>query len=306
MRDPIVSIVIPTRSRPDQLRDCLGGIASLEHDPSELEVIVVNDGGQVPLEPIVAGFRDQLTLRVLQLNGAGPAVARNAGSAAARGRFLVFIDDDCVPAPEWLSALRIEHEAHPEQLLGGQVVNGLPDNPYSTASQLIASYVSEYYRKGISREMFFTTNTLALGAARFRELGGFDTSIPSRTAEDKEFCDRWRARGYPMAAVPGAIVYHAHRLTLSRFLVQHYNYGRGILAFRLLRRGQDAKPLIPERFSFYGNLILSPARDRVLRHRWRYVLLLIASQMATAAGALKASLFERHRMGRNGSPRPTG
>lgn len=304
MNEPAVSIVIPTRSRPEQLRACLRGIASLAHEHSELEVIVVNDGGDRALEPVVSSFRDRLALRLVDQSGAGPAAARNTGSAAARGRFLVFIDDDCVPAPGWLSALRDQLEKHSELLLGGRVVNALPDNPYSTASQLIATHVFEYYRTGQSHEVFFTTNNLALLAERFRELGGFDSSIPSRTAEDKEFCDRWRARGYPMASVPSAVVYHAHELTLSRFLIQHYNYGRGILAFRLRRRRRGAKAFIPEPLTFYGNLILSPTRDRALRHRWRYVLLLIASQVATAAGALKAWLLERRRMERNGPPSP--
>lgn len=295
MGEPVVSIVIPTRSRPERLRACLGGITSLEYRHSDLEVIVVNDGGQESLEPVVSPFRARLALSLVELDGAGPGAARNAGSAAARGRFLAFIDDDCVPAPEWLSALLEQLEAHPDLLLGGRVVNALPGNPYSTASQLIATYVFEYYRGGQSREMFFTTNNFALLAERFRELSGFDTTIPSHTAEDKEFCDRWRARGYPMASVPGAVVYHAHELTLSRFLLQHYNYGRGILAFRLLRRRRGAKALIPEPLTFYRNLVLSPTRDPGLRNRWRYVLLLIASQVATMAGALKASLLERGR-----------
>lgn len=230
MSKPVVSIVIPTRSRPEQLRACLRGIVSLEHDHSELEVIVVNDGGHHSLEPVLSPFRDRLALQLVELNGAGPAAARNSG-------------------------------------------NTLPDNPCSTASQLIATYVFEYYRKGQSREMFFTTNNFALLAERFRELGGFDTSIPSRIAEDKEFCDRWHARGYPMASV-------------------------------LLRRRRGAKTLIPEPLTFYRNLILSPTRDRALRHRWRYVLLLIAAQVATAAGALKASLLERRRMERDRPPSP--
>lgn len=293
MSEPVVSIVIPTRSRPEQLGACLRGIARLEPPLPELEVIVVNDGGDQPLEPVVAPFRGPLALRLINLRGAGPAAARNAGTATARGRFLVFIDDDCVPAAGWLSALLEQLEAHSNLLLGGRVVNGLPDNPYSTTSQLIATYVFEYYHSGRSREIFFTTNNIAMLTERFRELGGFDTSIPSRTAEDKEFCDRWRARGYPMASVPGAVVYHAHNLTLTRFLLQHFNYGRGILAFRLLRRRRGARALIPEPLTFYRNLILAPARDPSLQHRWRYVLLLVASQVATAAGALKASLLER-------------
>ena len=134
------------------------------------EVIVVDDGGPDYLEPVLAEFRDRLQLRLITQANRGPGAARNAGAAVANGRLLVFIDDDCVPAERWLSALVRVLETHPDRLLGGPVLNALPDNPYSTSSQLIATYVSEYYAKGRANERFFTTNNFALSAERFREL----------------------------------------------------------------------------------------------------------------------------------------
>jgi glycosyltransferase involved in cell wall biosynthesis len=289
---PDVSIVVPTYGRPDGLTACLEGIASLDYGLGHFEVIVVDDGGPDNLDPVLAKFRDRIRLRLIAQANRGPGAARNAGAAVAKGRLLAFVDDDCVPAERWLSALVQELEAHPDRLLGGPVLNALPDNPFSTSTQLIATYVADYYAGGRARERFFTTNNIALSAERFRELEGFDTSIPSATAEDKEFCDRWRARGYEMGWVPAAVVHHAHDLTLWRFLRQHYNYGRGLLHFRLMRRQRGAPHLLPEPPSFYLNLILYPLRSHAARRGWRFVPLLILAQLATGAGAVKAALTE--------------
>ena len=60
---PSFSIVIPTYSRPGQLRECLLALSALEYPRDRLEVIVVDDGRQTPLDAVVAPFRDDLTLR---------------------------------------------------------------------------------------------------------------------------------------------------------------------------------------------------------------------------------------------------
>ncbi|HEY3258213.1 MAG TPA: glycosyltransferase [Gemmatimonadaceae bacterium] len=287
-----VSIVIPTYARPEQLRSCLAALQSIPYRHDRLEVIVVDDGGPRPLEPIVAEFQDVLAIQLLTQHNGGPGKARNLGASVAGAKFLVFIDDDCVPSAAWLSALVGELKANPGCLAAGPVLNALTGNRYSTASQLIATFVAEHYASGRGKEQFFTTNNFALSAERFAELGGFDTSIPSATAEDKEFCDRWRERGYKMAWLPSAIVYHAHELTLRGFLRQHYNYGRGILSFRLRRRQRGAQDLLPEPFSFYGRLIFHPLRKPEYSSRGVSVALIMLSQIATVAGALRSAIGE--------------
>src|SRR5258705_2165999 len=97
---PTVSIVVPTFARPAQLRRCLEGIARLEAGTSSFEVIVVDDGGPEPLDTLVASSADGLDIRLIRQPRGGPAAARNAGAALARGVFLAFIDDDCTPAPD--------------------------------------------------------------------------------------------------------------------------------------------------------------------------------------------------------------
>jgi GT2 family glycosyltransferase len=284
-----VSVVIPTFARPDGLRSCLEGLAATTLERDTMEVIVVDDGGGDGAEQVAADFAARLPVRAIRKPNGGPASARNAGASIASGRFLAFIDDDCVPAHDWLPNLLTVLEAQPGVLAGGPVINGLPDDPFAAASQRIATYVARHYADGRGRERFFTTNNFALASERFAELGGFDTSIPSWTAEDKEFCDRWRDRGYEMAWAASARVHHAHALSLRAFIRQHYDYGRGILAFRMRRKRIDKK-IVPESAGFYGGLVFDPLIRGPRKGAARQVLLLMLSQAATLAGAVAAAV----------------
>jgi hypothetical protein len=89
------------------------------------------------------------------------------------------------------------------------------------------------------------------------------------------------------------VVHHAHDLTLVGFLRQHFNYGRGILAFRLIRRRRTASRLLPEPVKFYRDLLWSPLRRPSFSGRWRLGALLVAAQLATLAGALREALTWR-------------
>ncbi len=294
---PVFSVIIPTYARPEKLRACLEGIDRLDYERADFEVVLVDDGSPQPLEALCAGFGDRMALRVVTQSRAGPAAARNAGAAVARGRYFAFIDDDCVPAKDWLSVFTNEFAKDERRLLGGRVENALSRNPYADASDRISSFVYEYNRSTRANEPFFTTNNIAVAADLFRSLGGFATTIPSATAEDKEFCDRWCERGLPLAHVAHAIVYHAHDLTFKRFLRQHFNYGRGILAFRLIRRARTRSRIVPEPVSFYLNLVLSPIRQPAAKPRWHAFVLVLAAQLATIAGALREAIAGRFRAG---------
>jgi glycosyltransferase involved in cell wall biosynthesis len=287
---PLFTIVVPTFSRPDQLRECLSALAALDTPDGAFEVVVVNDGGPIRLDPLVAEFEDRLDLRLLAQHRTGPGPARNAGAAVARGRYLAFLDDDCRPATGWLTALAGELARGERRLVGGSTLNASSRNRYAEASEHIAQFVYDCNLTGRVRERFFRANNIAMRADLFRDLGGFTASIPSATAEDKEFCDRWTSRGLTLQPVPGAVVYHSPDLTFSRFVRQHYNYGRGILAFRRLRRLRMASSLVPERFTFYAALVCSPFHNRTARKRWRLAALVILAQLATMAGAAREAL----------------
>lgn len=219
---PFFSVIIPTFNRLEQLDICLQSFKILDYPRDRFEVIVVDDGSEMPIEPVVAPFRAQFALTLFTQPNAGPARARNTGAARARGKFLVFTDDDCAPVSDWLKTLTARFAKAPDCLIGGRTLNALPSNLYSTASQVLIDYLYMYYNIRSSRSSFFASNNLALPADRFHALGGFDTTFPLAAGEDREFCDRWLHHGYEMIYAPEALVYYAHKLTLPKFWRQHF------------------------------------------------------------------------------------
>ena len=291
---PFFSIIVPTYNRPAQLVLCLKAISRLEYDPDGFEVLVVNDGSSMPLDPIIARFRGKLDITLLTQQNSGPALARNNGAARAKGQFLAFTDDDCAPASSWLRSFAMRFGQEPEQVIAGRALNVLYDNSYSTVSQAVADYLVNYYNSRPDRARFFSGNNFALPHGAFHALGGYDTNFPLSAGEDREFSDRINYYDYPLVYAPDAVVYHFHALTLGTFLRQHFNYGRGSFRFYQTRARRNNEPITVESRSFYVNLLFYPfPRERLLRMISLKTLLAL-SQVANAAG----HFWERSR--RNG------
>ena len=234
------SIVVPTYNRPAQLEACLLALAVLDYPKERFEVIVVDDGSAEPLSALVERFRDRLDLSLLRQANAGPAAARNRGAEAARGNWLAFTDDDCRPAPAWLSVLACQLAAWPGEVVGGRTLNGLTDNLCSTMSQIIVDVVYRYYNPRAEAARFFASNNLAMPRELFLRMGGFDSAFT--TSEDRDLCDRLTDAGVRMRYAPDCVVEHRHALSLWDYCHQHFHYGRGAFRFhrgQLERRSRD-------------------------------------------------------------------
>jgi glycosyltransferase involved in cell wall biosynthesis len=94
---PFISIIIPTYNRPDYICSCLKNLAALEYPKDQFEVIIVDDGGLVPLENLVSPFHARLSILLLRQTHAGRGIALNTGARKARGDIFLFTDDDCRP-----------------------------------------------------------------------------------------------------------------------------------------------------------------------------------------------------------------
>lgn len=280
---PHASVVVPTYNRPDRLARCLEGLSALASARDAFEVVIVDDGGAIPLDEIVRPFSSRMDVRLIRQDNTGPAGARNAGARAARGRMLAFTDDDCVPDPGWLDHLLAAHAREPDALIGGTTVNALHENLLSEASQELVSYLYAYNDAAGGQPAFFTSNNMAVARELFLD-EPFDTSFRLAAGEDRELCDRWLARGRTLRFAPDAVIHHYHRLSPAGYWKQHFNYGRGAFHFRVARaRRGDSVRLEP--LSFYTGLVVSPLRRRGPLHR--RVLLsfwLGVSQAANAAG----------------------
>jgi GT2 family glycosyltransferase len=287
---PFISIIVPTYARPERLSACLQALACLEYPGDRYEVIVVDDGSDNPQESVVSTFRDRLDIRLLRQPHAGPAAARNRGSSLARGVFLAFTDDDCMPVSSWLKTLATRLIEMPDCMVGGLTLNALTENSYSTASQLLVDYLYSYYNEDTNQGRFFTSNNFALSADSFLKVGGFDISFPGAAGEDREFCDRWLEKGYRMIHAPEALVYHAHTLTLPTFWQQHFNYGRGAFRFHQARLNKRGGRIKVEPLSFYLNLLRYPFSREQGTNALLLAILLLVSQLANVAGFFREFL----------------
>ncbi|MCZ0899671.1 glycosyltransferase, partial [Microcoleus sp. HI-ES] len=168
----------------------------IEYPRDKFQVIVVNDSTEISVENTISPFQNQLNITLLTQPNSGPATARNTGSFAAEGTFLVFTDDDCTVGVDWLQNLEKRFVETPDCLIGGRTVNALPDNIYSTASQQLIDYLYSYYNAIGDRAQFFTSNNFALPAEAFQKIGGFETSFSLSAGEDREVCDRGLHSGH--------------------------------------------------------------------------------------------------------------
>jgi glycosyltransferase involved in cell wall biosynthesis len=101
--DPTVSIIIPTRNRPDRLEVALQSVAAQSF--RDFESIVVDDGSGDAAHRRYEEIWKKLDSRFVLLTtatgapGTGPADARNRGLGRASGKFVAFLDDD----DEWIT-----------------------------------------------------------------------------------------------------------------------------------------------------------------------------------------------------------
>jgi GT2 family glycosyltransferase len=255
---PRFSVIVPTYRRPDALRACLTALLMLETPRERFEVIVVDDGSPSPSRALASEFEKKLNLTLLVQTNAGPATARNAGATA----------------------------------IGGQTLNALSGDSYSSASQLLIDYLYLYYRVDGSEGRFFTTSNFALRREQFDELGGFDESFPLAAAEDREFCERWRAHGYELLYAADVIVRHAHVLTLRGFWRQHFNYGRGAVYLHRARKRRGAGGVRLEPLRFYRDLVTFPLRRGFTSKSAQTALLMLLSQVAYGAGYYRERLLQ--------------
>ncbi len=101
--DALVSVVMPTFNRPQSLKAALESVLAQTY--AHWEVVIVNDAGddvQGVLDSLGAGDKIRL---INQPQNGGQARARNAGIAAARGKYIAFLDDDDCFYPEHLETL---------------------------------------------------------------------------------------------------------------------------------------------------------------------------------------------------------
>jgi len=112
------SVIICTRNRSSQLANVLASLAAMQIPSTlEWELLVVDNGSDDDTPATIASFADRLPIRRVWEPEAGVSNARNTGVRHARGRLIVWTDDDTRVVPGWLAAFDAAFAAHPDAAL---------------------------------------------------------------------------------------------------------------------------------------------------------------------------------------------
>jgi glucosyl-dolichyl phosphate glucuronosyltransferase len=117
------TVALCIHKRTSHLAEVFEALTKQRHPPGFEVLLVLN-----ATTPEVAAFvrelsaRHRLKVRLVEASAIGLSHARNRAIDECRTRWLIFLDDDAVPAPDWLSALVREAKAHRARVLGGRTI----------------------------------------------------------------------------------------------------------------------------------------------------------------------------------------
>ena len=206
MGDITLSVIIPTHNRPEKLAILLGCLSRQDLAATEYEIVVVDDNSVPPVVLPESTGGPRVTL--MRLDERERSAARNTGAAMARGRLLVFLDDDMTVEGDFLSChLRAQRE-WPNALVVGSI--RLPDEPTLTPFGRFRQKLEDQglpQAQGLaSMPNLCTAANMSLARNAFLAIGGFDGAIIS--SEDQDFALRHTSRGGQIVFWPEAKAIH--------------------------------------------------------------------------------------------------
>lgn len=257
-----VSVVMATYNRQMALERLLGDLSRQGLSPSAFEVVVVDDGSSPPVAGRLRNVAYPFHLELLHQENAGPAAARHLGVMAARGRIIVFVDDDMQVGPDFLAAHLAAHHEHGRAVILGTI------RPPPSAERL--PLFERFHLDSLNRMQAdmrrdnkraggasLCTGNVSLRRDDYFAVGGFDPTL--RESEDRDLGLRLERAGIPLFMCERASSMHASdHSDLSGWLDRSRRYGRSDL--HIHRKNGKLRQSSPWRFLF----LVSPLSRPVL------------------------------------------
>lgn len=205
MTGPEASVAVASRGRPLRLRWLLNALAEQTVSPERFEVLVAHPIDDFETALVLNGHP---LSELGHLRGIGvtspqmtPGAGRNAAWRAARGSLVLFTDDDCRPAPDWIERALDAARGCPGATLQGRT---LPD-PDEIATRYGAPWAHSQDIDPVSP--WAQTCNIVYPRETLERVGGFDERM--RAGEDADLAARALRIGARIVAAPQLLVFHA-------------------------------------------------------------------------------------------------
>lgn len=199
-----ISVIICTYNRAYFLKRALHSLAKQTVTPKQFEVIVVDDGSGDETAKVCNAMRCELpNLKYVSTDtNVGSALACNLGIDMATGNHILFMDDDCIAAENWVERLSVV--LNQESIVAGAVAS--PTSNYFKLCHNIAQFHAFMPGQNDGPVEFLAGANMAFRHSVLKELNGFQKN--RKYAPDWEIVLRARMKGYCPFFVSDAVVIH--------------------------------------------------------------------------------------------------
>lgn len=267
-----LTLAICTHNHLPALKETLAGLHDLYSPHGRWELLIVDNASSDGTGPWLAqgGWqRKDIDCRVVYESQLGVAHARNRALNDAEGEYVVFLDDDETPEPDWLVRVEQVIDARQPAAIGGRIRAQLPETRPKWLRDELLGFLGELDYGPVGRVLDESSTPIFTGNAAFHRqtvlgAGGFDCDLGRRGniqsgGEDTELYRRLIKLGKVVYWAPQAIIYHRiepWKLRRTYFLQLHYRQGK--MEGARTRGGQPRFPpkyLIPQLLRAYGRAL---------------------------------------------------
>lgn len=227
----LVSICIITYQRPEGLRQLLKAIDRLNFeqiDPPNIEVVVIdNDLAGSACEfcdQIKSEFKWRLTCGIESCRGISYARNHAFATASTEAEFIVTIDDDEVPEPQWLEELLLVQRKYDADVVAGPVLPLFPADAPNWVKKG-GFFDLPRYQTGHRLQVAFAGNVLVRGEILRKLDRPFDERFALTGGEDSDLFMRLYQAGFKMVWANDAIAHESipkTRTTIKYILQRGY------------------------------------------------------------------------------------
>ena len=241
--EPLVSVVVLTRDRPELLLRCVRSVSASTYD--RWEMVIVDNGSAASRESITEGLRaiphcERIRHVVSPPRSLG--LLRQMAADHARGEILFSIDDDCETAPDAMARVVARFAADPTiGVVGGQIENigfeGI--ERFKGRGRFTVNGMYEPCEDPADAEVFGGANA-SIRRSALEQAGGYDPFFRA-ALEDADVVLAIRRSGFRIVYDPGVRVTHRHTPARFRSPWRNVNLARLYLFFKHFRpRGAAA------------------------------------------------------------------
>ena len=261
------SVVVCTRNRADMLATLLASLARAAQEFSdEWELIAVDNGSEDRTPAVLDAAKGSLPLRIVSEATPGLSRARNAGWRLAKGKFCIFVDDDCRVPEGWLAAWQRGIVAWPDAGFFGAPLLAVfePRKPAWADPGNYGFLFCHFDPRADEGPVSFEPwgGNMCIRRTLLAEFGGFDVRFglagkKMLGGEETMLLNALRAKGAEGVFLPDAWTWHVNdsrRLNLRYAWRRSVGQGRtmALMSSNLMAEGESAAPVTWRRFG--GNV----------------------------------------------------